>query len=158
MGWGQDMHIKYFFLIMLAVISTACTPTVYSRGNILDPDKLAEVKEHISTREDVAATLGTPTAISTFDEKTWYYVGRQTEQYSFFDPTVLKQEAVQVRFDDQGVVTSLTKLNLSEAHDIDPIERSTPTYGNDDTFIKQLMGNLSHPTPNMGNSNRHEGQ
>jgi outer membrane protein assembly factor BamE (lipoprotein component of BamABCDE complex) len=60
---------------------------------------------------------------------------------------VIKQKAVEVRFDDKGVVTSVTDLNLAEAQDIQPIERSTPTYGRDDTFIQQLLGNLSHPTP-----------
>ena len=149
------MLSKYFYMIILIVLLASCTPTIVNRGNILAPDKIAEIKPQTSTREDVATTLGTPTAISTFDEKTWFYVGRQTQQYSFFDPTVLKQDAIKVHFDDQGVVDVIQKLDLTEAHDIEPVDRSTPTYGNDDTLIKQLIGNLSHPTPNVGSG--HEG-
>jgi len=133
----------FFWAMML----TACSPNVANRGNILDGDKLAEIKTGTSTREDVATRLGTPTQISTFDDKVWYYVGRQTEQYSFLDPEVLKQKAVEIRFDDQGVVAAVTNLDLAEAQDITPVDRSTPTYGRDDTFIQQLLGNLSHPTP-----------
>lgn len=154
-GYGQDMHIKYLSLIIIAAFLAACTPTIYNRGNILDPDKLALVKEHTSSREDVVTSLGTPTYVSTFDDKIWYYIGRQTEQYSFFYPVVLKQQAVEVRFDDQGVVTSVKKLDLSQAHDIESVERTTPTYGNDNTFWQQLLGNLTHPTPNMGNTTPH---
>jgi len=132
------------FLLLLTL--TACEPTVANRGNILDPEKLAEIKAGTSTREEVASRLGTPTEVSTFDDKTWYYVGRETEQYSFLDPQVLKQKAVEIRFNDEGVVTSVTDLDLAEAKDITPVDRETPTYGHDSTFIEQLIGNLSHPT------------
>jgi len=150
------MRLKNFSFLAFAALLAACEPTIANRGNILEPDKLAEVKVGTSTREQVATTLGTPTEISTFDDKIWYYVGRQTEQYSFLDPEVLKQKAIEVRFDDQGVVTALNNLDLSEAHDVTTVDRRTPTYGNDDTLVRQLLGSLSHPLPNM--NNKQEGQ
>ncbi|HEU0117183.1 MAG TPA: outer membrane protein assembly factor BamE [Alphaproteobacteria bacterium] len=150
------MRPKFSILFVFAGLLAACAPTIANRGNIIDPDKLAEIKSGTSTREEVVARLGTPTMVSTFDDKTWYYAGRNTEQYSFFDPEVMKQQAVEVKFDDQGVVTTVSNLDLSEAKDIDPVDRRTPTYGNDDTFIKQLIGNLSHPIPST--DTKHEGQ
>ncbi len=144
------MLSKVFRFAVVTMLLSACTPTMANRGNILDQDKLAEVQPQSSTREQVASALGTPTAISTFDDKTWYYVGRQTAQYSFFDPIVVKQQAIRVQFNDDGIVREIRLMDLSEAHDIDAIERATPTYGNDDTFIRQLLGNLGHATPNMG--------
>lgn len=152
---GQAMRLKIFSLLVLGFLC-ACEPTIANRGNILDPDKLANVKVGTSTREEVASTLGSPTMVSTFDEKTWYYAGRQTEQYSFLDPEVIKQKAVEIKFNDEGIVTAMNDLDLSQAKDIDPVDRRTPTYGNDDTFIKQLIGNLSHPSPKT--SSKHEGQ
>jgi len=136
-----------FSLLMVALTLGACTPTVATRGNIIDPDKLAEVKIGTSTREDVATHLGTPTHVSTFDDKVWYYIGRQTEQYSFLDPEVTKQKAVEIDFDDQGTVTAITNLDLKTAAVADPVDRTTPTFGNDNTFIQQLIGNLGHPVP-----------
>ncbi len=144
---GKAMRSKIISLFLLAAVLTACEPTVANRGNILDADQLAEIKAGTSTREDVATKLGSPTQISTFDDKVWYYIGRQTEQYAFLDPEVVQQKAVEVRFDDKGVVTSITNLDLAEAQDIEPVDRATPTFGRDDTFIKQLLGNLSHPSP-----------
>lgn len=144
---GKAMRANLLCLPLLALTLASCAPTVANRGNILDPDKLAEIKVGTSTREDVAGNLGTPTQVGTFDDKVWYYIGRQTEQYSFLDPEVLKQKAVEIRFNDEGVVSSVTDLDLAEAKDVQPIDRATPTYGRDDTFIKQLLGNLSHPTP-----------
>jgi len=58
---------------------------------------------------------------------------------------VIKQKAVEVRFDDQGVVTAVNDLDLSQAQDVATVNRATPTYGNDNTLIQQLIGNLGHP-------------
>lgn len=147
------MSLNHLFALLVLIL-TACEPTIANRGNILEAEKLTEIKTGTSTREDVATRLGTPTAVSTFDDKVWYYMGRQTEQYSFLSPEVLKQQVVEVRFDDQGIVTAVNNLDLSEAQDITPVTRRTPTYGRDDTLIQQLIGNLSRPRPNMNSNGR----
>jgi outer membrane protein assembly factor BamE (lipoprotein component of BamABCDE complex) len=154
--------MKPGFLQILIIGSLAallgCEPTIANRGNILDPDKLAEIKVGTSTREDVATKLGTPTAVSTFNDKIWYYIGRQTEQYSFLDPEVVEQKGIQVTFDDKGTVTAVTPLDPKLAEDIQPVDRSTPTYGRSDTLLKQLLGDMAHPTVSAGRSSNPGGQ
>ena len=150
------MKKTHLLLLCATALMAACQPTVANRGNILDPENLAQIKPGVTTREEVAAKLGTPTSISTFDDKTWYYVGRQTEQYSFLSPEVMKQQAVEVDFDDQGVVTAARNLDLSKAADADPVDRATPTYGQQYTIWRELLGDLSHPMPDMKNT--HSGQ
>ncbi len=146
----KTRFLSYGLLACAFVALGACQPTIANRGNILDNDKLAQLKVGTSTREEVAAALGTPTEISTFDDKTWYYVGRQTKQFSFLDPEVVKQEAVEVRFDDKGVVTALDKLDLASAQDIETAPGATPTYGRNDTLLRQLLGDVAHPTVSTG--------
>lgn len=123
----------------------ACTPTTANRGQIIDPEKLSEVQVNTSTREDVARILGSPTQVSTFDEKTWYYFGRNTKQYSFLDPEIVAQQAVEVKFNDEGIVTALSTLDPTAAQTVDPVSRRTPTYGHETTFLEQLLGNLGRP-------------
>ncbi len=130
-------------LFALLFFTAGCAPTISNRGNMLDADALAEIKVGTSTREDVATKLGTPTQVSTFDENRWYYFGQTTKQYAFFDPEVVNQETVEVRFNDEGVVTSLEKLNPDASRDISPVDRRTPTYGHETTVFEQLVGNLS---------------
>ncbi len=144
---GKSMRLKIILPVALLALLAACEPTVASRGNILEPEKLAGITPGTSTREEVASRLGTPTYVSTFDDKIWYYIGRQTKQYSFLDPEVTEQKAVEVTFDDEGVVKTVQNLDLSQAEDITPVSRTTPTYGRDDTLIQQLLGNLAHPRP-----------
>ena len=154
------MKAHSFLILGLAALLAACEPTMANRGNILDPDRLAEIKAGASTREEVQAKLGSPTEVSTFDDKTWYYVGRQTKQYSFLDPEVVKQEAIEVKFDDKGVVTAVNNLDLSKSQDIEMAAGATPTYGRSDTFLRQLLGDVAHPsvagqrTSNPGGGNQ----
>lgn len=141
-------HRFRFPLLALALLLAlgACAPKIANRGNILEPEKLAEIKVGESTREDCATKLGSPTQVSTFDENVWYYFGRRTEQYSFLDPEVIEQKAVEVRFNDQGIVTAVNLLDPKQCREIEPVERSTPTYGHEMTFIEQLVGNLGQRT------------
>ena len=131
-------------LIALCVLLflAACAPKVATRGNLIEPEKMAQIKTGESTREDVVNKIGSPTQVSTFDENTWYYFGCRTEQYSFLDPEVIEQKALEIKFNDQGVVTAMNQLDPNEARDISPASGSTPTYGHDMTFVEQLVGNL----------------
>lgn len=162
--FGFRLYMKNTRILLLSAVAAlaatslaACAPSVANRGNILDPETFAQIKPGSTTREEVATKLGTPTSVSTFDEKVWYYVGRQTEQYSFFTPDVLKQQAVEVDFNDQGVVTAFKNLDLSQAADASPVDRSTPTYGQENTLVRELLGDLSHPRPDLKNQQRGSG-
>jgi outer membrane protein assembly factor BamE (lipoprotein component of BamABCDE complex) len=147
--------LQTFSLLCVCALA-ACEPLSATRGNLLESEKVAEIKVGESTREDVAAKLGTPTQTGTFNDKDWYYIGRQTEQESFLDPKVINQKAIRVAFDDEGKVTAVEDMDLSEAHDVPPVARSTPTYGSQYTIIQQLIGNLGHPVPSI--KKRQEGQ
>lgn len=141
-------------ILAFGLLLAACEPTMVNRGAMLDADRLAEIKPGTTTREEVASRLGTPTQIGTFDENVWYYVGRRTEQYSFFDPDVVEQKAVSVRFNDQGVVTAIKKLDAAESQDITPASRRTPTYGHETTILEQLLGNLNSKGLGPGNKKK----
>ncbi len=143
--------MKTRFLLLLGSVLTlaACEPTLAVRGTPVDPDALAHVTVGETTREGVVTLLGTPTSISTVDEKTWYYISRQTQQYAFLAPETLLQQLVEVDFDEKGIVTAARSLDPSRASDIDPVARATPTYGREYTFIQELLGDLAHPMPSL---------
>ncbi len=135
----------------------ACEPTVANRGALLEPELIEQIKAGETTREGVLNKLGSPTTISTFDDKVWYYAGRQTEQYSFFSPDVTKQQVVEIDFDDQGTVTAVKNLDLSKAADASPVDRETPTFGQKNTLLRELIGDIKHPRPDLRGSKRGSG-
>ena len=77
----------------------------------------------------------------------WPHARRRfTRAATFLDPEVTEQKSVEVHFDDKGVVTAVNKLDPAQCQEVNPVARSTPTYGHEMTFVEQLVGNLGHAT------------
>jgi outer membrane protein assembly factor BamE (lipoprotein component of BamABCDE complex) len=120
----------------------ACSPMIDQRGNLPDEDKLAAIQPGVTTRDAVSHLLGTPSSIATFDDKTWYYISRRTEQTAFFAPQVMDQQVIAVAFDEQGVVREVDRHGLADGRPIEPSARETPSAGRELGFFEQLLGNL----------------
>src|SRR5215470_15566276 len=78
----RDRAIRLLpFLVLLAGLLGGCTwlgPQPQLRGNRVDADQLKELVPGTSTRADVTALIGSPTAKATFDDNTWLYVSEVT--------------------------------------------------------------------------------
>jgi outer membrane protein assembly factor BamE (lipoprotein component of BamABCDE complex) len=131
----------------VALALTACQPTIDQRGNLPDKSKMAEIEPGVTTKEMVSQILGSPSSVSTFSDKTWYYISRRTEQTAFFNPEVLDQQVVVVAFDEGGVVRDVQHLNLADGRPVDPTARETPSAGRELGFMEQLIGNLGKFNP-----------
>lgn len=125
-------------LLLLA----ACASEVTVRGNLPDPDAMATVQVGNSTRQQVAENLGSPSTVSSFQDRTWYYIGQKQTQVAFMDPEVLERSIFVVTFDDAGVVQETAHYTLEDGQIIDPVTRKTPTEGRELTVLQQLFGNL----------------
>ncbi|MEJ0063428.1 MAG: outer membrane protein assembly factor BamE [Alphaproteobacteria bacterium] len=140
---------------LLVAILAGCSPTIANRGNLLDADRIAQIKADTSTREDVIDKLGSPSHRSTFDDNTWYYIGRRTERYSFLDPEVTDQQIITIHFDDNGIVKTIEKTGKDEIANIDAAPGQTPSFGRDTSWIQDLFGNIGRAgTPMAGQSRR----
>ena len=128
--------------LVLVIGATACESRLDTRGNMPDPSRLAEVASGSHTREDVVEILGSPSSIAVFDQESWYYISKRTTTFAFFEPDVSDRQVVIVRFDKNGMVSDIKALGLEDGHVVKPVERETPTAGNEITLIEQLLGNI----------------
>jgi len=153
--------------IVLAIMLAACTISEDQRGNLPDPDKLAEIQPGNTTKEQVVKILGSPSSASTFDDQVWYYISRKTKQVAFLSPTVLDQQVYIVDFDDKGVVKDVGHKTHADAENISPAPGATPSPGRELSFMEQLIGNVgrfggsggsgataSNPGPSAGPAGR----
>jgi outer membrane protein assembly factor BamE (lipoprotein component of BamABCDE complex) len=134
-----------------------CVSSVDQRGNLPDPDKVAEIRPGATTRDEVAKILGTPSSIGVFDSKNWYYISRKTKRVAFFDPDVLDQQVFIVNFDDKGVVRGLDRKELKDGRDIEPAPGATPAPGRELTFLEQILGNVGRFTKGGSSGGRDTG-
>lgn len=119
-----------------------CSPRLDVRGNVPDEEEVLEIQPGYFNREQVAELLGTPSTVGTFDENTWYYVGARTETTAFFDPDVVDQQVLMVKFDDAGMVQNMKLYGLEDGRIVTPVEDVTPTHGREMTVLQQIFGNL----------------
>jgi outer membrane protein assembly factor BamE (lipoprotein component of BamABCDE complex) len=120
----------------------ACSPIIQQEGNVPDPDQVVQINPGVDDKNRVTQLLGSPSTISAFQDRTWYYISRRTEQTAFLDPDVVEQEVLAISFNDQNIVEDMKIYGLENGRMVAMNDKITPTYGNDLTLMQQLLGNL----------------
>ena len=64
------------------------------------------------------------------------------DQFGFRNPTVTKQTALHVRFDQAGNVASVQTAGKDMIASVDPADRKTQTLGRRRSFFDELFGNI----------------
>jgi outer membrane protein assembly factor BamE (lipoprotein component of BamABCDE complex) len=121
---------------------SACAPNIQQEGNVPDPDQVVQINPGVDDKNRVVQLLGSPSAVSTFEDHTWYYISRRTEQTAFLDPSVTEQEVLAINFNPSNIVENMKVYGLQDGRMVLAIPRVTPTHGNDLTIMQQLLGNL----------------
>lgn len=125
-------------LLLLA----ACSSEVTVRGNMPDPEVVATIQPGSTTRSGVVELLGSPSTVSNFEDKHWYYIGQKQTQVAFLEPEILERSVLVIAFNDAGTVQEATTYTLEDGRIVDPVSRTTPTEGRELTILQQLFGNL----------------
>lgn len=130
--------------VLVALVLSACTPTVATRGNLISPTKFQQVQAQTSTRSDVIKFWGPPTTISTFDSNVWYYIGETTSQRGIFAPEVDKRRLIRVKFNpaNNDTVVDIADLDPKQAKEVALVSRTTPSAGKEFTAVQQFIGNI----------------
>jgi outer membrane protein assembly factor BamE (lipoprotein component of BamABCDE complex) len=141
-------------LVVAAVLSGsalgACAPIASNHGFVALDVKPAEVKVAQDTKSTVLERLGSPSAKSTFDQNTWYYMSQSVERVAFYRPRVTKREVVAVSFDADEKVASVNSYTLADGKVIALNGRETPTRGRELTILEQLLGNVGRVANTFG--------
>ena len=135
---------KLMFILpaMASLMLTACSPTIANHGHQFVADETGEIKPGVTTKQEVAQMLGSPSSLGTFDDDRWYYVSQRTERKSFYQSQITDQQVLAITFGSDGVVSDVKRDTLAQAEQITPVADVTPTAGNELTFAQQLLGNV----------------
>lgn len=155
-GWGAVMVAKAFhFKAVLrgAVFAAAglalaaCTSVYRKHGYVPSPHQLAEVVPGIDTRDSVAETIGIPSSTGVLNDGGYYYVATRFRHYGAKAPEPVARDLVAISFDTSGVVQAIERYSLEDGKVV-PLERRVTSSGvQDNTFLRQLLGNLGNFGP-----------
>jgi outer membrane protein assembly factor BamE (lipoprotein component of BamABCDE complex) len=137
-------------MLIACLLLSSCSwlmPPPQLRGNKVDPESLKELVPGTSTKADVTAVIGSPTARDSFDDKTWLYISELTQERIGRTLGELRQDVVVMNFDDKGVLTTVHKLDKGDALPVTVIARTTPSPGTEASFMQQLLGNIGRFNP-----------
>lgn len=139
----MTMKSRSFKLVvfLLPFILVGCA-TIDNRGHIIEPEQLEKIKVGVTKKEEIAKVLGTPSSVSTFGNKTWFYMSEMTQRRAFFNPVILKSNITRIDFDDQGTVVALNSISEKDRQVVSHIRRSTPTAGHTFGVVEQIFGNV----------------
>mgnify|MGYP000093615567 FL=1 len=130
-------------VLALAFATSACTPlTSYSGFQAIEA-KPADMKVGEDSKSTLMEKLGSPSAVSTFDNNTWYYISQTTDRVAFYYPRVIKRDVVAIKFNPADEkVASVNTYTLRDGKVIAYNGRETPTRGREMTILEQLLGNV----------------
>lgn len=142
LGLGIMVGRRFLAPLIAASALAACEPRIDVHGFMPNVELVARIAPGTQSKFDVAAILGTPSTVSTFDESTWYYITQQSQTFAFLEPEIIDQRVLVVRFNDADRVSSVNTYTLEDGLIVDPVSRQTPTAGNEFTLLQQLFGNI----------------
>ena len=129
--------------LVAGVALAACAPTRQVSGYQAIDKLPRDVKVGMDTKSTVLDQLGSPSAQSTFDPNTWYYITQITAGIGYHKPRVTRRAIVAISFDkDSEKVTKVENFTLKDGKSLAYNDRETPTRGRELSWVEQLLGNV----------------
>ena len=147
---------RQFFSILLLMVTLlgliSCVDVV-RRGAVIKPYQLEQLESGKSNYNDVLNILGTPTSVSNYDPRLWYYFSEMKSKWGFLDPISDDQEVYQVRLDEKGNYVSYKLFTGANAVKLAVSKNTTPTVARDKSFLQELLTNFGrYSKPKGGTS------
>jgi outer membrane protein assembly factor BamE (lipoprotein component of BamABCDE complex) len=119
----------------------------YKRGFVMDDGLIAQVKPGMDVQA-VLTTLGTPSTTSTVGNRTFYYISQTVyRRFQFQELSVIDQRVLAVYFNKGFKVERIANWGLQDGVLFDFISRSTPTGGQEQSFVGNLFRGVTKFNP-----------
>jgi len=126
----------------LALLLPGCVFTESVQRGYVVPEGALEQIPLGATQEQVLIVLGTPSTVATLSGDTFYYISQRTERTAFLPQRETNRRVVAVYFDKSRRVQRLADYGLKDGQVFDFISRTTPTAGQEQTYLATLLRNV----------------
>jgi outer membrane protein assembly factor BamE (lipoprotein component of BamABCDE complex) len=135
----QRVVLALTALLGLAFAGCSDLSQVYRRGYIV-PEGALEQLPLGASQEQVLIVLGTPSTVATVSGEAFYYISQRTEQpLAFMAQSVTSQRVIAVYFDRNRRVERIADYGLKDGKVFDFIGRTTPTGGNEMSYLNYIF-------------------
>lgn len=146
------MSISKMFLLSAGILVSACNSDIFisHTGNMPSDDKVAMVFKGQS-KKDVLEVLGSPSNVVSLDKDTWIYMSSAIKQVAFMAPKEVDREVLVVKFNNDGRVVSIDKMNQQNGEQLQVANEQTPNQEQEQGFFRKYFGGVGQYLP-FGNS------
>jgi outer membrane protein assembly factor BamE (lipoprotein component of BamABCDE complex) len=128
---------------LVCAVLGACTAEQFQKGYILPPGALEQIPIGAS-QDQVLIVMGTPSTVATLNGEVFYYISQRTERkVMFMEQKVVDQRVIAVYFDKNRQVQRLANYGLQDGKIFDFISRTTPTSGQELSYLAPLFKLIS---------------
>src|SRR5918911_872487 len=129
--------------VLVCAALAGCTGEQFQKGYILPPGALEQIPIGAS-QDQVLIVMGTPSTVATLDGEVFYYISQRSERpVAFMNQKVVDQRVIAIYFDKKRQVRRLANYGLQDGKIFDFISRTTPTSGQELSYLTPLFKLLS---------------
>ena len=127
----------------LGPVLGGCTGEQFQKGYILPAGALEQLPIGAS-QDQVLIVMGTPSTVATLNGEVFYYISQRSERkVAFMNQQVVDQRVIAIYFDKNRQVQRLANYGLQDGKIFDFISRTTPTSGQELSYLTPLFKLLS---------------
>ncbi len=127
----------------LCAVLGGCTGEQFQKGYILPPGALEQIPLGAS-QDQVLIVMGTPSTVATLSGEVFYYISQRSERkVAFMNQQVIDQRVIAIYFDKDRRVQRIANYGLKDGRIFDFIARTTPTSGQELSYLTPLFKILS---------------
>src|SRR6266566_9693076 len=128
---------------VLGPVLGGCTGEQFQKGYILPPGALEQIPIGAS-QDQVLIVMGTPSTVATLNGEVFYYISQRSERpIAFMNQRLVDQRVIAIYFDKNRQVQRLANYGLQDGRIFDFISRTTPTSGQELSYLTPLFKLLS---------------
>jgi outer membrane protein assembly factor BamE (lipoprotein component of BamABCDE complex) len=130
-------------IALVCAVLVGCTGEQFQKGYILPPGALEQIPIGAS-QDQVLIVMGTPSTVATLNGEVFYYISQRAERpVAFMNQRVVDQRVIAIYFDKNRQVRRLANYGLQDGKIFDFISRTTPTSGQELSYLTPLFKLLS---------------
>jgi outer membrane protein assembly factor BamE (lipoprotein component of BamABCDE complex) len=142
LGRWRGMRAAAAIALVCAALG-GCTGEQFQKGYILPAGALEQIPIGAS-QDQVLIVMGTPSTVATLNGEVFYYISQRSERpVAFMNQRVVDQRVIAIYFDRNRQVQRLANYGLQDGKIFDFISRTTPTSGQELSYLTPLFKLLS---------------
>jgi outer membrane protein assembly factor BamE (lipoprotein component of BamABCDE complex) len=142
-GCWRGLRTAAAIVLTCVTLGGCITGEQFQKGYILPPGALEQIPIGAS-QDQVLIVMGTPSTVATLNGEVFYYISQRADRpVAFMNQKVVDQRVIAIYFDKNRQVTRLADYGLQDGKIFDFISRTTPTSGQEMSYLAPLFKLLS---------------